>query len=202
MKTILDLITLNTLEQIFQERAAHKISPEAKTLYQNCLIFHFKSKKINEKNLMSFHIFKGDVKNYYKWENTFKELENAKLITIHIQTIELHNNWGQFIDKKQLIISQEQNLLESTLKTADYFFEQLNQNQSLIDVTGMKHRIKKEIVIQMIELFVSEQKAIGTKYAKVEECNKHFMNWVTYNIPNNEIKQDIVKSTSKILGKD
>ena len=199
---MLDLITLNTLENIYEHRASHKITPEAKTLYQNCLIFHFKDKIISEKNSTSFHIFKGDVRNYKKWENTFIELQNAKLLTLSAQTIEMHNTWGQFIDRKQLIISQEHNLLESTLKTADYFFEQLNQNQSLIDVTGMKHRIKKEVVIQMIELFVSEQKAIGTKYAKVEECNKHFMNWVTYNIPDNSIKQDIVKSTSKILGKE
>jgi hypothetical protein len=202
MKTMLDIITLNTLEKIFEERLEHKITPSGKTLYQNCLIFHFKSKLATEKNTRSFHIFKGDVKNYAKFEETFKELENAKLVTIHIQTIEVHNNWGQYIDRLQLQEKDKLNVEESSLQKADYFFDQLTSNQTLIDVTGMKHRIKKEIVKQMIELFVSEQKAIGTRYAKTEECAKHFMNWATYNIPMNEVKTEIVKSSSKILGKE
>lgn len=202
MKTMLDLITLNTLEQIFTERLEHKITSSAKTLYQNCLVFYFKNKPASEKYSRSFHIFKGDVKNYQKFEPTFIELQNAKLVTIHIQTIEFHNNWGQYIDRKQLSENSESKEMESSLKTADYFLEQLMSNQSLIDVTGMKHRIKREVVKQIMETFVSEQKAIGTKYAKVEECNKHFINWVTYNIPNHELKNEVVKSTGKILGRE
>lgn len=202
MKTMLDLITLNTLEMIYSERAEHRISSTAKTLYQNCLTHHFKNKPANEKNARSFHIFKGDVKNYQKFEPTFQELENAKLITIHAQTIDFHNNWGQLIDRKLLFQSEKSQMTESSLKTADYFFEQLLNNQSLIDVTGMKHRIKPDIVTQIMSTFVTEQKAIGTKYAKVEECNKHFIYWVTYNIPNHELKNEVVKSTGKILGRE
>lgn len=199
---MLDLITLNTLEKIFEERLMHKITPSAKTLYQNCLVYHFKSKPATEKNSRSFHIFKGDVKNYAKFEETFKELENAKLVTINAQTIEMHNNWGQYIDRLQLQENENNQNTETTLQKADYFFEQLTTNQTLIDVTGMKHRLKQEVVKQMIELFVSEQKAIGTKYAKSEECAKHFIYWVTYNIPMNEVKNEVVKSSSKILGKE
>lgn len=200
MKTMLDLITLNTLEQIFSERAEHKLTPSAKTLYQNCLIFHFKPKPAIEKFARSFHIFKGDVKNFQKFEPTFIELQNAKLITLHLQTIEFHNHWGQFIDRKALLENESQTEAQTSLKTADSFFEQLLENQSLIDVTGMKHRLKPDVVKQLIELFVSEQKAIGTKYAKVEECNKHFIYWITYNLPSKEIKQETIKSNAKILG--
>ena len=72
----------------------------------------------------------------------------------------------------------------------------------MFEVTGMKHRLTKESMLQLIELFVKEQTATSNKYENAGECTRHFIYWVGSNASKVQSAPGIVKSTGKILGRD
>lgn len=194
------LFNFEVIDRIFKERAEAKLSSKAKSLYINCLMGYFKGLEANEKNAMAFELFEEDIKNYEKWKTTFQELHKAKLITITSKMIVFNNCWGQFIDRQQLTNSTLAIYVE-TMKSAEDFRQNLLQNESMMSVMGMKNKIKIKQVLNLIDVFIMEQMAIGTKYANSSECIRHFINWSSKNIDKTTPVNEVVRSTGKILGR-
>jgi hypothetical protein len=200
MKTMLSIITLETIDKIFSERFECKVQPMSKILYINCLMGHFKNLEANEKNAIAFELFYSDIKGYETWKNNFTELHKAKATTLTPQFIIFNNLWGRYIDRSSFN-EKGTAIYESQLKTADHFKQELLGNQTMFEVTGMKHKLSKESMVQLIDLFVKEQEAISTKYENASECTRHFIYWARSNGSKLQTMPDVVKSTGKILGK-
>lgn len=200
MKSMLSIITLEAIDKIFSERAQIKVSPMSRLLYLNCLTGHFRNLEVSEKNAMAFEMFNVDIKNFETWKKYFIELHKAKLITMMNDLIMFNNVWGQFIDRSSF--NEKGNAIyESQLKTADFFKEELLNNQTMFEVTGMKYKLAKTSMIKLIEMFVIEQMAISNKYENVGECTRHFIYWAGSNASKIQTSPDIVKSSGKILGR-
>lgn len=190
------LITFEVIDRIFNECATIKVSSMSKMLYLNILMHHFKDKGMTDEESMAFEMFEEDIKNYEKWKRNFQELHKAKLITITDKMILFNNTWGQFIDRTQLV--KKSTLLP--MKTPDELREALMQNRSALDVLGMKYNVTPNRITQMMEIFIKEQQAIGTKYNDNSEMSKHFIYWFGSNINKIEVKNETVKSKGKIIG--
>lgn len=198
MRNMLSLITLDVIEQIFDAKKDCKISSMTKSLYINCLIKHLKNKDSSDKNAMSFDMFISEIPNYAKWEPNFVELHHAKIVSISLNRISFNNMWGQLIDRS--LLHKEQTYVINSKKTPEIFQKDLQENQSLIDLIGMKQRMTKNQIFNMIELFIKEQMAISTVYMDAGECAKHFIYWVPNNIAKVSLVGETVKSKGKILG--
>jgi hypothetical protein len=200
MKSLYSLFTFEIIDNIFKHKAEIEIKSMSKMLYINILMAQFKDKEANEKNAMAFEIFYDDIKNYKRWENNFKELHKARLLTIGDKFITVHNSWGTYIDRSQ-ITDLKNAQYATSLIDAEHFKQNLVNNQTMFEVTGMKHRLSKENMLKMIDQFIAEQMVVKTKYLNESECTRHFIHWISKNSTNP--MQSVIKSkSSKIIGKD
>jgi hypothetical protein len=195
-----DYITLSTLDRIFKEKAEIEIKPLTKMLYINVLTHHFKSLEANEKNLSAFDMFPKDLQ-YEKFENQYQELHKAKLITIGNTFITFNNVWGSYIDRYSLNEIKKATY-ESSMKTAEFFKEEMLKNQSMFEVIGMKHKLTRITLLKMIDIFITEQKAIQNKYENASEVTKHFIHWSGSYASKIHTTPEVVKSKNKIIGFD
>ena len=196
---MLEVITLHTINKIFNDVATNKLSAGSKVLYLNCLSHYFKDKKATVVNAVSFEIFKNDIPNYPKYQRAFEELHKAELIIIRDDLIGFVNAWGQHIDRTKLEkVNVDTYVAGFSFQGVDSFIVEMIGSASLNELCAMKHKISKRQVEQLLELFAKEQRAIEKKYSGYSDCAKHFINW----IPNNVSKapQENVKSKSKLLG--
>jgi hypothetical protein len=196
MLKMLDVLTINTVNQIFN--TSTKIKPLSKILYISCLTKHFEQLDATEENSVAFEIKKSEMSNYGKWIKEFENLEAAGLLQIHKDSVFFENKWGQLIDRSRLNF---QSTIQA-LKTASDYEVELTQNTSMIDVIGMKNKISKKQVLKLIKMFVLEQEATQTKHKDIGECSKHFIYWVNNNLDKVDNRNESVKSTAKILGRD
>ena len=195
MLKMIDLITLNVVDQIFN--SCEKVKPLSKLLYINCLTKKFKELDATAENATSFEFSKNEIPKYHKWETNFIDLQLAGLVTITIDTIVFNNTWGQLIDRSKFGGTK---VGISTMNSALKFEEELVNNTSMLDVIGMKNKLNKNQVLSLIKIFVLEQDATQSMYRDLGECSKHFIYWVNTNIDKIDIVQDTAKSKSKILG--
>ena len=84
------------------------------------------------------------------------------------------------------------------LQPSDKFFEDLQKNDYLIQLCGMKYRLSVFQIKSLIELFVAEQKTFGKMYRNYGDCVKHCTYWIGSNT--DKAPKEGVKSTGKILG--
>lgn len=194
MRSMLDVITLNTIYKILSEKSETKLSPAAQILYIRCLISHFKDLDCIEENSFQFDMFEEDFPNYQKWKKPLQELHKAKLVQIGTISISFVNHWGMFIDRGMF----EERNTESihTGFSIEKFSEEMINSRNLFDLCGMKYKITPEQIRKMLDLFVQEQTAIKQKYKDENSCNKHFINWIPFNLE----KIKTTKKTTKILG--
>ena len=197
MKLMNELLNLHVIDRIFNERSEIKLDSTTKSLYINCLMAYFKDKEATVKNAMSFDVFKNKMNNYNRWIDSFQKLHQAKLVFINDSYISFLNNWGQFIDRTQLDLSEVKNIDPISLN--DYHKILLN-NQSLIQVCSMKNKISSNQTIKLLEVFIKEQEALNTKYLNETEISKHFLYWINSNKDKMDNSKETVKSNSKILG--
>lgn len=197
MIKMIDLITLNVVDQIFN--SCEKVKPLSKLLYINCLTKKFKHLDATAENATSFEFSKNEIPKYLKWETNFIDLQLAGLVTITHDGVVFNNTWGQLIDRTKFGDIQ---VGISTLNSAFKFEEELVNNTSMLDVVGMKNKLNKNQVLSLIKIFVLEQDATQSMYRDLGDCSKHFIYWVNTNIDKIEIIQDTAKSKSKILGLD
>jgi len=198
MKTMLSAITLLVIERIFAQHTQIKLGASTQMLYINCLTKHFKNLECVESNSHQFELFESDFPNFTMWYPRLVELHKAGLINIAGKTIIFRNVWSQYIDRsvyegKELTIGFE-------VKTAKTYEEDLKSSQSIIDLCGIKHHSTPKQTKQLIEVFIYEQEALGTKYLDEGAIKKHFINWFPKNLE--RIREVRVSSQSKLLGDD
>lgn len=197
MIKMIDLITLNVVDQIFN--SCEKVKPLSKLLYINCLTKKFKDLDATAENATSFEFLKNEIPKYNKWQTNFMDLQIAGLVTVTHDAIVFNNTWGQLIDRSKFGGIQ---VGMSTMNSALKFEQDLMNNTSMLDVIGMKNKLNKNQVLSLIKIFVLEQDATQSMYRDLGDCSKHFIYWVNTNIDKIEIVQDTAKSKSKILGLD
>jgi len=86
------------------------------------------------------------------------------------------------------------------MKTAEDMRDDIIQNKSAIDVLGMKHNVTPNRISNMMDIFIKEQQAVGTKYNDIGEVSKHFIYWFSSNLNKIDVKNESVKSKGKIIG--
>lgn len=200
-KTMLQTITLDTIQKIFDE-SEESITTMSKMVYVNCLMHHFKDKKATIANSVYFEIFDTDF-DYERFKKNIHELHKAGLVTINGSVIRFDNMWGRHIDKTQLEnkIDESQKGGFFDNKDASNFENTLRESTSTIELCGMRYRLKEEQVRDLITVFIKEQNAVKKKYNKEEECLRHFLNWVGKNQSKAPQPNQVVKSKGKLIGK-
>ena len=193
MNKMLDLISLGTIEKIFH---GHNVPSRSKSLYINCLIKHFKDKDATEENAQEFIFKTADIPNYKKFYPMFCELHEAQLVKINHGHIIFQNKWGQFIDRTRL---SSEDLGKSNKPLLD-FENDLKSNSSMIDVVGMKNKLSRNQVCNLIKIFLLEQDATQSSYKDLGELSKHFIYWVNANKDKISMENEVIKSKGKILG--
>ena len=197
MKSMLFVMNFEVIENIFSERSESKVSSLGKMLYVNCLVGYFKGKDANEKNAMGFDLFRSEIKNYKTWEKQFIELHHAKLISITEERIIFHNHWGMFIDRS---VFNKADVPESKKQFAQDYIKEIKDNNNLMDLIKMKHKWNLNKVEEAINLFLTEQNALMTKYSSEHDVFRHLIHWIAANAPKMNVGTESVKSNGKIIG--
>lgn len=194
---MLMVINLYVIDMIFGD-AESIISANAKMLYINCLMHHFRLKKANIANAIAFDLFYEDFKDYDKYKKSLQELHKAGLLTMGDKTITFNNLWGQYIDKSLLEkVAPDEYIAGFQFQPVSKFKEDLMTSQSISDLSQMKYKLTKIQVSRLVELFIAEQTTFDKVYHNFGDCKKHFINWLFYNsdkIPNQN------QNKPKILG--
>lgn len=198
MKTMLSAFTLLVIERIFAQESKTKLGAATQMLYINCLTNRFKKLDCIEANSHQFEMFESEFPNYSLWHPKLVELHRAGLINISGKTIIFINVWGKYIDRS-VYEKRELNIGFET-KTAKDFKETLINNQSIIELCGLKHHSTPKQTNQLIEVFLYEQNALETKYLDEGALKKHFLNWFPKNIE--RTREIRVSSQTKLLGDD
>lgn len=180
------------------------ISPMSKIIYINCLIHNFENKKPTIANSVAFDLLTSDF-DFEKFKKNFHELHKAELININGDVITFNNTWGKYIDRTKLDCNDE-----DSYKGESYIFipahkiekKLFAENETLMDICKMKHKLKQAQTDNLIELFLKEQVALKKTYQGEQDCVKHFMNWLNYNKEKTTIPSGgNVKSKGRLLGK-
>jgi len=195
---MLNLITLNVIDKIFNEKAECKLSGMAQMIYINCLMHHFRDKPAKVSNAIAFELSEDDFKNFDKYKKYMIELQKAGLITIGKKVV-FNNVWGQLIDRSKLEkVKPDEFVGGFVMKQASQFKDELLNNESMFELMKMKHKIRKPQAIALLELFIKEQDTLEKKYCNLSECLKHYLYWA----PGNADKAQVATASSqgKILG--
>jgi hypothetical protein len=196
MKTMLSAITLEVIDKIFSKHTMTKLGASTQMLYINCLMKHFRKLECKEENAKQFPLFTTEFPNYEVWKAKLVDLHHAGLVSIMGDTIFFINHWGQYIDRT--VYEKSETLIGFDLKTAESFEQELKNSQSLLNLCAMRHQATPSQVQQLLDLFIYEQNALGTKYLDEGAIKKHFLNWFPKNLE--EIKKKRVNSQTKLLG--
>jgi hypothetical protein len=196
---MLTILNLYVIDKIFNEESTISLTPMSKMLYINCLTHHFKDKKPTVSSAVSFEIFIKDIPNYNKHEKSFIELHKAGLIAIGLKTIVFNNVWGKHIDRSQLEkVNAVEYVAGFSFKPALDFKKELLENESLMDLCGMRYKINKIQIKNLIDFFIKEQTTFEKTYQNFSDCIRHFTMWAGKNL--DKVPKDVVKSNGKILG--
>lgn len=180
------------MEDIFKE-VDGKVSSLSKQLYQNVLQWYFSNKDELISNLSEFELYYDEIPNYSKFSKEFTELNNYKIIVLNNRGIVFLNLW-----QKNMNLSRLNNIISSN-KLASSYKDEMSESKILLDLIGMKSRLNKKEVQELLNMFVKEQDSIVKHYENESECRKHFLYWSQYN--QKHLVKSTVKSKSKILGK-
>lgn len=196
MRTMLEVITLDTIYKILTKKSEVKLSPAAQILYIRCLISQFKKLECLQKNSIQFEMFEQDFPNYEKWKKPLQELHKGKLIYIGSVSVTFYNNWGEYIDRDMYDKKVSEDVY--TGFSIDKFIEEMTNNQSLFEVCGMKFKTNNIQTRKLMDLFIKEQQATNQKYIDENACKKHFINWFPFNVE--KVKTTSPSSGNKLLG--
>jgi len=196
---MLKVISLYTLQMVFEHEATRQISPLAQLTYIKCLQYYFEGKDATIDNAVSFEIAKNQIPNPNS--KHFIELQDAKLIKLEENKIYFPNKWYKWIDKEQLNkVAPDIYLVTAGLKPALEFEQEMLQQGSALDLLGMRHRLKREQIEKLIKEFFMEQDAKKKHYYSIADCSSHCINW--FNKKKFDMPLNQGKSSGKILGRD
>jgi hypothetical protein len=201
MKKMLEIITLHTIQKIFDD-CETEISTITKLIYMNCFIHHFKDKDAKMANSVAFEILDTEI-DFEKFKKNFHELHRAGLVTINGSVIMFNNFWSKHIDITQLDKAIDEytpgkiNFLTPEKMRAD-----LMNSEMLQEICRMRYSITKDRMIFLIDLFIKEQTTFEKTYNSPNDCTKHFTYWLQYNKDKTSEDEKVkVKSKGRLLGK-
>ena len=190
--TVLSLFSLEVIEKIFEDKW---VSFKAKALYVNCLTHWFRKMNFQERELGEFYLFTSEIKNYDKWSSNFDELVLNGLLEFKNNKIIFYPVWSNFLDSEMIAYFSKEKQ-----PSFEKFYQQMKSSEEMINLITYKTKLSKDVILQKMELFYFEQKALDMTYKDEQEFKRHFYNWVNHQA-NSEIipiKQDA--NSIKILG--
>jgi hypothetical protein len=178
---MLKYISLWIIDQVFAELST-PLKPRTQILYIRSLMFHFRELEPCLASTYSFDILHSDLP-YQQHKKELDELHNAGLINIQDLTYNFINTWSKYMDRDQLPAIDPVTFAGLKVhQTIEHFEKELlEQSQSTIDHIGMKNRIPRAQVEQLIKAFISEQKATGRKFSNFTEIKHYAINWCKSN---------------------
>jgi hypothetical protein len=184
------VIDLHVLDQILSSTPT-KLSAISQALYMNCLMQNFRKKESTPVSALAFEIGYTIAK-FDSFKKQYDELQQAGLISYTDQFIRFENVWSKHIDPRRY----DEQPLTLLPKTFDTIVNQLRENNSGLDLIGMRMKISRDQVNQLLEIFILEQIAVEKKYIDMQDCYRHFFNWAKHGD-----KKDLVnKSKSSANG--
>ena len=196
---MLKVITLYTIQKIFELEATDTVSQMTKLVYINTLMHYFEDKEATTANCGTFEILKADIKNPTRTMKYFYELENACLVVIGENTISFENKWYKYIDKSKLDkISPEEHVAMASAMPGKSFEKDLLGNVNAFDLLGMRHKLSPERISELIKEFIMESAAKNKTYYNAGDCANHCINW--FNKKMQFAPKNPQKGTGKILG--
>lgn len=196
---MLKVLTLYTLQQVFEFESQIPLSALAKQSYIECLLYHFEGKEPTIQNAGDFEILRKDITN--PGSKHFLELEQAGLVKVTSKVIEFPSKWYRYIDKSQLDkTTPDVYLAAAGLRPAREFEQEMLTHGSSFDLLGMRHKLKPEQIEKLIKEFFMEQEAKQKHYYNVAECAGHCINW--FGKKKFDMPLNTGKSGGKILGRD
>lgn len=196
---MLKLISLYTLQQIFETEALHKVSPMAQLCYMRSLIYWFEDMPETTEAAEGFQIIRAQIKNAKSNYKYFEELEKAGLIQIGPEHITFFAKWHRHIDRSRLE-KQEQNIeaSQSLFKPAIDFEPYLRTSNNVIEFLDMRYKLKGQRAQQVITDFIAESKAKKLTYRDEGRAAAHFINWLQKLNANKPVTS--ATGSGKILG--
>jgi hypothetical protein len=177
---MLKYISLWIIDQVFSELST-PLKPKTQILYIRSLMFHFRELEPCLASTYSFDILHSDLP-YQQHKKELDELHKAGLINIQDHTYNFVNTWSKYMDKEQLPPIDPVKFAGLTVhESIEHFETELLNSQMTLDHIGMKNRIPKVQVEQLIKLFISEQKATGKKFNNFTDVKHYAINWVRSN---------------------
>jgi len=146
-------------------------------------MFHWREKEPSIAQAVAFEVLETDLP-YEQNKKELAELHKAGLITLTNNTHSyLFNNvWGKYIDRDQLPkVNPETYFGSFSFKPVEHFEKDLLEQESMIELCCMKHKLNRTQVIFLTQLFIAEQKTLDKKYNNVSEVIKHCTAYVGYN---------------------
>lgn len=196
---MLKLITLYTIEQIFEE-AEVQVSSMSKLIYLNCLIHHFKDKKATIANSVAFELLDTEFE-FEKFKKNFHQLHKAKIITINGSIIIFNCVWNKYIDKSKLDSTTEESYTgRINFFPAKHFEKILHESRNLSELCQMKYKLTKQQIPGLIDLFIKEQTTTEKTYQTMRDCISHCIFWIGKNLDKAKKEGVVVKSSAKRLG--
>lgn len=194
---MLKVLSLHTLQSIFEYEVLQPLTPFGQLTYIRCLIHYFDGKEATNENCRAFEIYKNQIPNPNSQH--FIELQAAGLVTIHTNKISFPNKWYKYIDKTMLDkVTVEEHLVISGLRPVMEFKDDMKNQGSAFDLLGIRHKLKKEQIEKLMDEFFMEQDAKQKHYYSVTEVTAHCINW--FNKKKFDLPTNTGKSTGKILG--
>lgn len=174
---MIDLISLRTLNSIFNIESLFKLSPKASLAYIQCLIYHFEDLEPKIVNLKGFDIKKNVInkKSIY----LFLELEKAGLLKVNEESITFINHWAKYIDKSKLEkVQPHEYLALMDYKKAISYKEDLLNSGSFLELIQMEFKIDQDKVECLINRFFNEQSAHHQSYPNYQGASRHCLSWI------------------------
>jgi hypothetical protein len=145
----------------------------AKSLFIDSIIYHLKGDAEAGFNrpLRPFFIEKK-LLNYEVLEVYWLILEKLKLVEISDDGITFFDVWSEPIHPMVLIGLAEKSVTD--------FSDKLSEDENLVELLAMRHRLHKKDIIMLISKFVIEQKTFQKKYKSYSDCIRHFTFWCNH----------------------
>lgn len=174
---MLKLISLHTLNKIFDQEAIIKLSPKAKIAYMQCVTFHFEDLAPKLANLQPFELQKGIINQ--RSLPLFQELEKAGLVINNETTITFVNHWAKHIDKSKMERAPAHEYLGlMNYKKAIEYKPELLKHQGFYEITKMQCKISADRVTELINMFFKEQDAHEESFPNYQAASRHCLSWI------------------------
>ena len=151
---MLKLISLYTLQKIFETEALCKVSPMAQMCYIRSLTYWFEDMPETTEAAEGFQIIRAQIKNAKSNYKYFEELEKAGLIQIGPEHITFFAKWHRHIERERLEKQEQKTITsESFLKPVVDFEPYLRTSNNVLEFLDMRYKLSGQRAQQVITVF-------------------------------------------------